>query len=108
MPDIAYWRKDRADEIGLEASVFPAPDFVVEILSKSTEKIDRGIKMEAYAEAGVQEYWLVDTANLAVETYHLVKQEFVPGTIYQGGKIECRVLAGLEVNVSRVFEGLDT
>jgi Uma2 family endonuclease len=107
MPDIAFWRHDRKAELGMEASIFPAPDFVVEILSKSTEKIDRGLKMEAYAEAGVQEYWLVDTANLAVETYYLQGGEFVPGTVFQGGKIPCRVVSGLEVDTRRVFAGID-
>ena len=46
-----------------------APDLVVEILSPSTAKYDKGRKMDIYGECGVKEYWLVDTANHAIEVY---------------------------------------
>ena len=36
------------------------PRFIAEVLSDSTEHIDRGEKMEVYARVGVQEYWLID------------------------------------------------
>ena len=108
MPDIAYWKEDRRAELGMEASIFPAPDFVIEILSKSTEKIDRELKFESYAEAGVQEYWLIDTRNLAIETYYLNGSEFKPGSIYQGGKIPCQVIEGMLLDVQKVFAGLDS
>ena len=108
MPDIAYWREKRRTEIGLDASVFPAPDFVVEITSKSTEKLDRGLKMDAYAAAGVQEYWLVDPRNLAIEVYYPDMEGFFElYRTYQGGSIPCRVIAGLEVEVRKVFAGVD-
>lgn len=108
MPDIAFWVKERQDELGNEASIFPAPDFVVEILSNSTEKLDRGIKMESYAEAGVQEYWLVDPRSLAVEVYYLGADGYFELTCtYQGGAIPCRVIKGLELPVRLVFAGLD-
>ena len=43
-----------------EDCIVGAPAFVVEVLSPSTAVRDRGVKMRAYAAAGVQEYWLVD------------------------------------------------
>lgn len=36
------------------------PRFIAEILSDSTEKEDRGKKMDVYAQVGVEEYWLID------------------------------------------------
>ena len=39
---------------------YPAPDFIAEILSPSTDERDRGIKFEDYAAHGVGEYWLLD------------------------------------------------
>ncbi len=36
------------------------PRFICEILSDSTENIDRNEKMQIYAKVGVQEYWLAD------------------------------------------------
>jgi len=52
-----------------EKGVFGAPDLVVEILSPSTAKNDKGRKMDIYGEFGVKEYWLVDTANRTIEVY---------------------------------------
>ena len=37
-----------------------APDFVAEVLSKSTKRKDIFIKLNKYKNAGVHEYWMVD------------------------------------------------
>ena len=47
------------------------PDLIVEVLSPSTEAIDRGLKMEIYARFGVGEYWLADADRKAIEIYRL-------------------------------------
>ena len=46
-----------------------APDLVVEILSRSTGRNDRGKKMQVYERSGVREYWIVDPANRTIEQY---------------------------------------
>ena len=51
--------------------VYGAPDLVVEILSPSTARYDRGQKKDAYEKYGVREYWIVDPANKTVEQYLL-------------------------------------
>lgn len=43
-PDICFWRKEIADTFD-DTMQHPAPDLVVEILSKGTAKRDRGIKL---------------------------------------------------------------
>ena len=50
-----------------DAGIYGAPDLVVEVLSPSTMKHDRGAKMRHYAAAGVKEYWIVDPLAEAVE-----------------------------------------
>lgn len=62
--------------------VYGAPDLVVEILSPSTAKNDRGPKMDAYAAAGVREYWIVDTANRSVEVYLLSGERYTIHEVY--------------------------
>lgn len=49
-----------------------APDLVVEVLSPSTAKNDRGYKKDLYEKSGVKEYWIVDPVMCSIETYHLV------------------------------------
>ena len=70
-PDICFWRKEVADTFDGETMQHPAPDLIIEVLSKSTEKRDRGVKFEDYAAHGVREYWLVDPRRQWVEQYKL-------------------------------------
>ncbi len=49
---------------------YGAPALVVEVLSPSTAKYDRFKKLPVYRQAGVQEYWIVDINNCAIEVYH--------------------------------------
>lgn len=46
-----------------------APDFVIEIISVSTSKRDYSLKMQKYWDAGVQEYWIVDSYKQHIVTY---------------------------------------
>lgn len=48
-----------------------APDLVVEILSPSTAKNDKGYKKDLYEKCGVKEYWIVEPNMRTVETYLL-------------------------------------
>lgn len=54
----------------------PSPVLLVEILSPSTQFLDRVLKMHAYAAAGVPQYWIVDPgldgAEPSIEVYDLV------------------------------------
>jgi len=72
VPDIAGWRYERL--VGHpETNYFSvASDWVCEVLSASTEKRDRTIKMQAYAEAGVAYLWLVDPRYQFLEAFALV------------------------------------
>lgn len=62
--------------------VHGAPDLVVEVLSPSTAKRDRGCKKDTYEKCGVQEYWLVNPADKSVEIHRLEGQSYVLFDIY--------------------------
>lgn len=62
--------------------VYGAPDLVVEVLSPSSLKRDRGYKMTAYEQAGVKEYWLVNPADKSLEQYILQDGHFVLHEVY--------------------------
>ncbi len=55
------------------------PDWVVEVISKSSVKKDKEILFKAYREAGVGEYWLIDARgdDLQFEVFNLAGDEFV-------------------------------
>lgn len=56
-------------------SFLNAPQFVMEVLSDSTEQYDRGEKMELYKDQEINEYWIVDWRKSQVEIYDLVYDE---------------------------------
>ena len=62
--------------------VHGAPDLIVEVLSPSTAKRDRGYKKDLYERSGVKEYWIVDPMNKAIETYLLKNGKFVFDNLY--------------------------
>lgn len=53
------------------------PKFVVEILSPSTAKRDRMIKMKKYESAGVEELWLIEPKGKSLEIYYLTDGKYV-------------------------------
>lgn len=65
-----------------EDGVHGAPDLVVEVLSASTAKNDRSIKMDTYAKAGVKEYWIVTPNSEMIEQYLLKDGAFVLHDVY--------------------------
>ena len=58
------------------------PDLVVEILSRSTQKHDRGVKMQVYERNGVKEYWIVSQLEKSIEVYHLLDGKYVLDEVY--------------------------
>jgi Uma2 family endonuclease len=47
------------------------PDWVCEVVSPSTGRLDRTKKLAVYARAGVKHAWLVDPLLQTLEIYHL-------------------------------------
>ena len=62
--------------------VYGAPDLVVEVLSPSTAKNDRGYKKGVYESSGVPEYWIVEPSNKSIEVYLLQDGRYVLDNIY--------------------------
>jgi Uma2 family endonuclease len=75
VPDIAGWRREKLSELPSSGGVSIVPDWVCEVLSPSTEKFDRTVKVPLYAARGVEFVWLVDLANRTVEVLRLEEAE---------------------------------
>lgn len=71
VPDLGGWRRERLPEIPDAAYVTLAPDWVCEVLSTSTARVDRAEKMPIYAREGVADVWLVDPIAHTLEIFQL-------------------------------------
>ncbi len=69
VPDLAGWRVERVPELPDENPLTLVPDWTCEVLSPSTQRDDRVLKLPLYAREGVTHVWLVDPALRAVEVY---------------------------------------
>jgi Uma2 family endonuclease len=69
VPDIAGWRRERMPLLPDVPHLDVAPDWVCEVISPSTARLDRGAKMTTYLRQGVQYLWLLDPIERILETY---------------------------------------
>ena len=69
VPDLAGWHRERMPVFPSVPYFTLAPDWVCEIVSPSTGRIDRSRKMRIYAREGVQHLWLVDPLVRTIEVY---------------------------------------
>lgn len=71
-PDISViCDKSKLDDRGCNG----APDWIIEVVSQSTKRMDYGIKLFKYRTAGVREYWIVNPLNKTVNVYDLLTNE---------------------------------
>lgn len=101
-PDLLFVSIARKSIIG--KLVEGAPDFVVEISSKSTSKRDYEEKMELYGKYDVIEYWIVKPTEQEIEVYHNQSQTMqLQQTAKQGDTIQSIAIQGFVLEVEKVF-----
>ena len=100
-PDISVvCDKNKLDKNGCKG----APDLVIEILSPSTVRHDRFVKLGLYQRAGVREYWIVEPETQTVQVYTLENGILQPRAFYGAGDVaKVNVLNGCFVELGKVF-----
>lgn len=71
VPDLAGWRRERLPELPDAAAITVAPDWVCEVLSPSTEALDRVPKLRIYARERVSHVWFVNPKTQTLEVLRL-------------------------------------
>ncbi|MEP7107883.1 MAG: Uma2 family endonuclease [Ferruginibacter sp.] len=103
-PDICFFSVAKSRKFKEGQKLFPAPDFIAEVISRSTEKIDRGIKFEDYALHGVKEYWIIDPKHKTIEKYLLVNKKYELEEKLIQGDISSKVVKGFKIPVKAIFD----
>jgi Uma2 family endonuclease len=105
VPDLAGWRRERlssdaADKAWMEI----APDWVLETLSPSTEKYDRGDKRRIYAEFAVSHLWLLDPRVRCLETFSLQTGHWqVDGTWFDTDEVRAEPFAQISFSLGLLW-----
>jgi Uma2 family endonuclease len=104
-PDLIFFRSGNQPRAG-DKLFEGVPDLVIEVLSPSTRRRDQTTKLDAYRDAGVPEYWLVDPKDRTVLIYTLGENCRRYDELCRGGEgatVRSAVLPGLEVRVGEIF-----
>ena len=104
-PDVVFFSTEKANRFTDETFYYPAPDWVCEVLSPSTEKYDRRQKLLDYALHGVEEYWIIDPDKKVVEQYLLDKNKDCELAFKAGnGIVTFKAIKGLKLPVAALFD----
>lgn len=71
VPDLAGWRRERMPKVPEEVGITIAPDWVCEVLSPSTRRLDLTRKRQKYADNAVAHLWFVDPMDETLEAFVL-------------------------------------
>ena len=103
-PDLVFISAAQKEILSEEGLIEGVPDLVIEILSPSTGKYDRGGKMRVYEQHNVKEYWIVDLANKIIEVYIIENQRFdLYSYALSNEKIKSRLFKDLDLLVGDIF-----
>jgi Uma2 family endonuclease len=102
MPDVQYFRRGRViPEYGLEEG---GPDLAIEVISPSSGRFDRGIKLESYGAIGTAEYWIVDPKQQTLHRYLLRDGALKLEEILQGDvNFHPGTFSGLQIPLAQLW-----
>lgn len=100
-PDISViCDRNKLSERGCEG----APDFIIEVVSPGSRKMDYAIKMNLYADAGVWEYWIVDPMKNRTTVYFF-EEDIAPVVFPFDRDITVGIYGNLNINVAALLGG---
>jgi Uma2 family endonuclease len=80
-----------------------APDWIAEVLSPSTARYDRTIKLSAYERAGVPEVWLIDPIDRTVAIYRIAARGYArPIVLELKGQTAIREVPDVSIDWDRM------
>lgn len=100
-PDLAVvCDRNKLDDYGCKG----APDLIIEILSPSSRRHDRIVKLDLYQRAGVREYWVVNPEDRTVQVMLLKDSYLLPVEDYgREDMAKVNILEDCTIDLSKVF-----
>lgn len=107
IPDLAFVRNERWDQVVTGEKFTGAVDLVIEILSRGSEnrRRDLSVKRKLYAKYGIAEYWIVDSENQSILIFRLREQSLEEVVTFAGDQeLESPLLPGFHLKASAIFQ----
>lgn len=99
-PDISViCDKSKLSDRGCEG----APDFIIEVVSPSSRRMDYSTKNALYLDAGVREYWIVDPAKERTTVYRY-EEDAAPTIISFDQAIQVGIYSDLSITISDLLK----
>ncbi|MDB4962336.1 MAG: hypothetical protein JWP01_2335 [Myxococcales bacterium] len=107
VPDLAGWRTSRLPHVPDEAFFTVVPDWICEVASKSTEKLDRKRKLPVYASAGVSHAWLIQPRIRTLEVFRLVGGLWTVIAVHtDDDKVRAEPFDAIEIDLAKLWWGM--
>lgn len=103
-PDLCYFGNDKAQHFKNGQHLFPVPDMVVEVKSKSTAKNDKETKFQDYEQHSVGEYWMIDPVKEEVEQYFLIDEKYQLHKKASDGQITSKMVKDFQIPIQAIFD----
>ncbi|MCS6796992.1 MAG: Uma2 family endonuclease [Myxococcota bacterium] len=103
-PDLSGWRRQRLPEPWDLRPIDVVPDWVCEVVSPASARLDRVVKVRLYREAGVSAYWMVDPDARVLEALVREGSRWVEAGRYGDGDVaRIAPFEAVELEVARLF-----
>lgn len=104
VPDLAGWRRARVPQLPDSAAMTIPPDWVCEVLSPSTEAMDRVPKLRIYSREGVSHVWLINPRLYTLEVLRLENSRWFVMATYQGdGAVAAEPFDAIALDLFRLW-----
>jgi Uma2 family endonuclease len=104
VPDLTGWKKERFPGLTTDNWISVRPDWICEILSPSTTRLDKVRKMPIYAEHGVSYAWLIDPTSKTLDAFRLESGKWLlVGTFAEDDKVRVEPFHEVEIELGNLW-----
>jgi Uma2 family endonuclease len=104
VPDLAGWQRTRLPTVPDVPWLELSPDWACEVISASTEAIDRGKKLAIYAREGVPYVWLINPTSQTLEVLTLRNGQWTMTATYAGrSAVRALPFEAIELDLSALW-----
>lgn len=105
VPDLAGWREERFPDEEPHNWISVAPDWICEVLSPRTMRIDKMEKMPIYARHAVPYLWLIDPVAKTLDAFRLKGGEWVvAGLFAEAAMVRVEPFTEIEISLSDLWQ----